>query len=125
MTSAFLRIEGNTVKNRLWSFLIIHSEFDYSMRDIAKFSKISYSSLKAVWKDFIKRKIVLHTRDVGNAKMYTLNRNNPSVEKFIEYYWTVVESAAQKEVDANADTQEAFVHARSSAKAMTMSAKTF
>lgn len=92
MASAFLTLEGNTVKNRLWNFLILHSEFDYSMKDIAKFSEVSYTALKEIWKEFIQRNIVVHTRDVGKAKMYTLNRENPQVEKFVTYYWSVVDS---------------------------------
>ncbi len=97
MVSAFLIVEGNTVKNRLWNFLILHSEFDYAMKDIAKFSDISYTALKEIWKEYLQRKIVVHTRDVGKAKMYTLNRKNPQVEKFITYYWSVVDAAVEKE----------------------------
>lgn len=96
MTSMFLKLEGDTVKNRIWNFLIVHSEFDYSMKDIADNSGVSYSALKLIWKEFVKRNIVVHTRYVGKAKMYKLNRNNPQVEKFINYYWSVVDSAIEK-----------------------------
>ncbi len=96
MVSAFLKIEGNNVKNRIWNFLIVHSEFDYSMKDIAGYSKVSYTALKEIWKELIKREIVIHTRDVGKAKMYKLNRDNPLVEKFIDYYWSVVNIEAEK-----------------------------
>ena len=51
MVFVFLKLEGNTVRNRVWNFLIVHSEFDYSMKDIAKFSDISYTALKEIWKD--------------------------------------------------------------------------
>ncbi|SRR3989344_2195417 len=96
MVSAFLKLQGNTVKNRIWSFLIVHSEFDYSMKDIARFSNVSYSALKEIWKEFVKRGIVIHTRDVGKAKMYKLNRENLLVEKFIDYYWSVVGIGMEK-----------------------------
>ena len=46
----------------------------------------------------LERNIVTHTRDVGKAKMYILNRENPQVEKFINYYWSVVESAIGKQL---------------------------
>ncbi len=97
MASVFLKVEGNTVKNRIWDFLIVHSELDYSMREIARYSKVSYASLKTVWKEFTKRKIVVHTRDIGNAKLYKLNVNNPPVKKFIDYFWSVIESVVEKE----------------------------
>ena len=92
------KLEGNTVRNRIWNFLIVHSEFDYSMKDIAKFSEISYTALKEIWKELIKRDIVIHTRDVGKAKMYKLNRENPQVEKFVEFYWSVINSEADKKI---------------------------
>ena len=68
------------------------------MKDIAKFSEVSYTALKEIWKEFVKRKVVVHTRNVGKAKMYKLNRENPSVEKFIDYYWSVVNLEVEKEV---------------------------
>ena len=74
----------------------MHSEFDYSMKDIARFSNVSYSALKEIWKEFVKRGIVVHTRDVGKAKMYKLNRENLLVEKFIDYYWSVVGIGMEK-----------------------------
>src|SRR3989344_8096039 len=86
MTSAFLKLEGNTVRNRIWNFLIVHSEFDYSMKDIANYSEVSYTAFKEIWKDFVKRDIVKYKRNVGKAKMYTLNRENSQVEKFMDYY---------------------------------------
>ncbi len=96
MVSTFLKLEGNTVKNRIWNFLILHSEFDYSMKDIAKFSEVSYTALKEIWKEFVERKIVVHTRNVGKARMYKLNRSNSQVEKFINFYWSVVDSEVNK-----------------------------
>jgi len=123
MASAFLKLEGNTVRNRIWSFLIVHSDFDYSMRDIAKFSKVSYTALKGIWKEFIKRKIVVHTRIVGKAKMFRLNMKNPQVEKFIDYYWSVVELEVDRQLglDKKEIPQDNF--SSSSAGAIAASAK--
>lgn len=98
MVSIFLKLEGNTVRNRILNFLIVYSEFDYSMKDIAKFSDVSYTALKEIWKEFIKRSIVVNTRNVGRAKMYKLNRENPQVEKFVDYYWSVVNSEVDKQL---------------------------
>lgn len=105
MTSVFLKLEGNSIKNRIWNFLIVYSEFDYSMKDIAKFSEVSYTSLKEIWKEFIKREIVKNTRNVGKAKMYTLNRDNPQVEKFVEYYWSVINSEVHGGLEKNTPIQ--------------------
>ena len=94
--SAFLQEEGNTPKNRIWSFLIVHSEYDYSMKDIARYSKAGYTTLKHIWKEFKGKKIIMQTRVVGKAKMYRLNIKNPVVIKFIDYYWAVVDSVVRR-----------------------------
>ena len=95
--SAFLQEEGNTPKNRIWGFLIVHSEYDYSMRDIARYSSVGYTTLKEIWKEFKEKKIVVQTRAVGKAKMYKLNLKNPVVNKFIDYYWAVVDAVVRRD----------------------------
>ena len=94
--SVFLQEEGNTPKNRIWGFLIVHSEYDYSMKDIARYSKEGYTTLKELWKEFREKKVVIQTRVVGKAKMYRLNLKNPVVNKFIDYYWAVVDSVVRR-----------------------------
>ena len=94
--SVFLQEVGDTPKNRIWSFLIIHSEYDYSMKDIARFANVGYTTLKEIWKEFKIRDIVTMTRIVGKAKMYKLNIENPVVSKFIDYYWAVVDTIVKK-----------------------------
>ena len=95
--SIFLQEEGDNPKNRIWSFLIVHSEYDYSMKDIARHANVGYTTLKAIWKDFKEKKIVIQTREVGKAKMYRLNLKNPVVERFIDYYWAVVDAVVKRE----------------------------
>ena len=90
--SVFLKVEGDNPKNRIWDFLIVHSEFDYSMKEIAKYSNVSYTTLKRLWKDFRKKKIVIETRIIGKAKMYKLNLGNRVVEKFTDFFWEVIDN---------------------------------
>jgi len=97
--SAFLKEQGDNPKNRIWGFLIVHSEYDYSMKEIARYSKVGYTTLKKVLKEFRQKKMVIQTRKVGKAKMYKLNLKNPVVEKFIDFYWTVVDSVVRREYD--------------------------
>ena len=109
--SVFLQEDGDNPKNRIWSFLIVHSEYDYSMKDIARYSKVGYTTLKVLWKGFKAKKIVMQTRIVGKAKMYRLNLKNPVVNKFIDYYWAVVDSAIKKK--DNIKNQESLNHTSS------------
>lgn len=95
--AVFLKEEGDSPKNRVWNFLIVYSEYDYSMKDIARYSDVGYTTLKVLWKEFKEKKIVVQTRTVGKAKMYKLNVENPVVSTFIDYYWTVVSAVVKRE----------------------------
>lgn len=94
--SVFLQEAGDTPKNRIWSFLIVHAEYDYSMKDIARFANVGYTTLKEIWKEFKERNIVILTRIIGKAKMYKLNIENPVVSKFIDYYWAVIDASIRQ-----------------------------
>lgn len=120
--SAFLQEEGNTPKNRIWGFLIVHSEYDYSMKDIARYSKVGYTTLKQIWKGFKEKKTVVQTRVVGKAKMYRLNLKNPVVIKFIDYYWAVVESVVRKDNKMKEESKEDF-KSHSSMRGLAVSAR--
>ena len=97
MASAFIKYEGNTPRNRIMEFLVTFAvEDDYSMMDIAKHSKVSYAALKMILKEFVKERRVSFTRNVGKAKMYKLNAQNPIIKKFIEYYWKIIEQETEE-----------------------------
>ena len=87
--SIFLSIFGDTPVLRVLVFLIIHEDFDYSMKDIAKFSGVGYSTLKLFWPKLEKEKIVKQTRTVGKAKMFKLNLSKPIVKTFKNFYWDI------------------------------------
>lgn len=86
--STFLKIFGDTPVLRVMDFLIVHEEFDYSMTDIANLSEVGYSTLKLFWANLEQNDLVTMTREVGKAKMYKLNMNNPVVKRFKDFYWT-------------------------------------
>lgn len=94
--SIFLKLQGNTARNRIMDFLIVHSDFEYSMIDIAKHSKIGYTTLKKLWPNLVKQRIVVHTKTIGRSKMFKLNMGNEVVTKFIDYYWAVVDQYDKK-----------------------------
>lgn len=94
--SVFLEMEGATPKNKVLDFLIVHQEFDYSLKDIAHYAKISYPCMKQLKKELVKDEWVVLTRRVGKAQMYKLNVNNKKVEKFIDFFWTVVSEEVER-----------------------------
>lgn len=102
----FLRIFGDTLILRVVSFLIVNEDFDYSKTDIANLAEVGYSTLKLFFDNLVNYEIVEHTRDVGKAKMYTLNLENPAVKNFRAFYWEITEQyvrakhLGQKKVEA-------------------------
>ncbi len=95
--SIFLKLEGNNAKNKIWDFLVTYQDYDYSLKEISELSKVGYTRLKELFKEFVRKNIVIQTRQIGNAKLYKLNKKNPIVTKFIEYYWTVVDTHLDKQ----------------------------
>ena len=96
--SVFLEREGYTPKNRVLDFLIVAQEFDYSLKDIAKYSKVSYPCIKQLKKELVKDKWINLTRKVGKAQMYKLNLNNKKVQKFVDFFWAVVNEEVEKKL---------------------------
>lgn len=96
--SVFLEREGYTPKNKVLDFLIISSDFDYSLKDIANYSKVSYPCMKQLKKELIKDKWIILTRKVGKAQMYKLNLKNKKVQKFVDFFWAVVNEEVEKEL---------------------------
>ena len=92
MKSLFLKKQGANPKNKVLDFLIIYSEIDYSLKEIAKYSNAGYSTIKLLIKKLAKDKWVIATRKISKIKLYKLNTNNPEVKKFIEFYWEVIEN---------------------------------
>ena len=94
--SVFLEREGYTPKNRVLDFLIVAQEFDYSLKDISKYSKVSYPCIKQLKKELVKDKWINLTRKVGKAQMYKLNLKNKKVQKFVGFFWAVVNEEVEK-----------------------------
>ena len=94
--SVFLEMEGYTPKNKVLDFLIISQDFDYSLKDIANYSKVSYPCIKQLKKELVKDKWINLTRKVGKAQMYRLNLKNKKVQKFVDFFWAVVTEEVEK-----------------------------
>jgi len=94
--SVFLKTFGGSPINRVLDFLTVFDSFDYSIADIAENSNVGYSTLKILIKDLVKREIVVQTRISGKNKMYKLNRDNPLVESFVQFYWNITNKEGRK-----------------------------
>lgn len=84
--SIFIKALGNTPKIRILNYLIKCRGLDYSMSDIARNSNVGWATLSRLWNEFINLKIVMPTREIGKAKLFMLNEENPAVMQLVEVY---------------------------------------
>lgn len=90
METLFRRALGDTPKIRVLEFLIEGRELDYSITDIAEGAEIGRTTLFRIWDDLIKTKIMVPTRQIGNAKLYKLNIDNAFVRKMVEIFDEII-----------------------------------
>ena len=120
--SVFLEREGYTPKNKVLDFLIIAQDFDYSLKEIAKNSMVSYPCIKQLKKELVNNKWITLIRKVGKAQMYKLNLKSKKVQKFVDFYWVVVNEEVEKKLGIKEEEKRSLHHS-SSINAMPVSAK--
>ncbi len=89
--TVFREFVGDSPTTRLLEFLIEGRFFDYTLTELAEKSEISWRTLHRIFPNLIKASIIKKTREVGRAKLYTLNTENPKVEKLIELFDKLLE----------------------------------
>ncbi|MGV8152465.1 MAG: hypothetical protein ACP5OG_05270 [Candidatus Nanoarchaeia archaeon] len=90
METLFRKSLGDTPQLRVLEFLIEGRELDYSITDIAEGAEIGRTTLFRIFDELIKNKIIIHTRVIGNAKLYKINPENIFVKKLIEAFDEVI-----------------------------------
>ncbi len=84
--SLFVEFMGDSPMMKVMDYLITERELDFSITDMAENAGIGRATLYRLWDDLIKNEIILHTRDVGKAKLFKLNIENAKIKKLIEIY---------------------------------------
>lgn len=82
--SMFVEFFGDYPMIRVLDFLIENDVFDYSKKDISRNADVSWNTLETFWKNLERNGIVVHTRKVGKAEMYRINKVSPIVKQLIE-----------------------------------------
>ncbi len=102
--TAFRGLLGDTPKIRVLEYLLEGRELDHSIGDIADGAGINRVTLFRMWPEIEKANVVIHTRNIGNAKLFKLNTKNPSVEKLVELFDRTINEKirgeAQKKIKA-------------------------
>lgn len=71
---------------RVLDYLLTERELDFSITDMAENSKIGRATLYRIWDNLIENKIIVHTREIGRAKLFKLNTENLKIKKLMEIY---------------------------------------
>jgi hypothetical protein len=82
--SVFVEFFGDYPFIRVLDFLIENDIFDYSKKDIARYSNVAWNTLEKFFDKMVEGGIVIKTRKVGKSEMYKLNLENPITQKLIE-----------------------------------------
>ncbi len=86
----FRELLGDTPKIRVLEYLLEGRELDHSIGDIAEGAGINRVTLFRMWDEIEKSKIIVHTRNIGNAKLYKLNMGNPYVKILIDLFDRII-----------------------------------
>jgi len=95
-TTIFREALGNSPVIRVLDFLIEGRGLDYSLTDIAENANIGWTTLHRIWDKLVQLNIVVPTREIGRAKLFKLNEENPAVEKLIKLYDTLLYLETEK-----------------------------
>ena len=97
--TAFVEIFGNNPVIKVIDFLITFQAFDYSLTEIAKNSRVSYSTLQIFWDKLERNNLVIQTRRVGKSNLYKINVNNPAVKQLIKLDWNLIKGAEEEIIE--------------------------
>jgi hypothetical protein len=95
-TTIFREALGDSPVIRVLDFLIEGRGLDYSLTDIAENANIGWMTLHRMWDNLLRLNIVVPTREIGRAKLFKLNQENPAVEKLIKLYDTLLYLETEK-----------------------------
>ena len=96
--SIFTKLLGDYPLIRILNHFLIFREFDYSLTDIAGNSGVAWSTLNLLWPTLEKNGLVIHTRNVGKAKMYKLNTKNKIVQDLIKFADSIVKNYTETNI---------------------------
>jgi len=94
--SVFIEYFGDSPYIKVLDFLLIGQDFDYSMTEVARGAGVGWSVFTKVWKKLLEKNIITPTRNIGNAKLFKLNKDNPAVQKLIKLDWELTKYETDK-----------------------------
>ena len=94
----FEGIFGSTPELKVLQFLLAHSHFDYTKKEIAEHAGVSRQTVYNVLDIFLTWGIIKETRKIGNVTLYTLDKTNHLVVAFKKFDNEIINIITQEEI---------------------------
>ena len=82
----FTRAFGNNPTVRVLDLLIAGRGLDYCISDIVEGAEVGWTTIHEILPKIIEAELIKHTRCIGRAKLYQINRENPIAEQLVKLY---------------------------------------
>lgn len=87
--TSFIKVMGGSPINRVLDFLIENKRESWTMIEISKNSNVGYSTLKIILPKMLNEELIIIKKEIGKAKLYTINENNDITIKISELYHAI------------------------------------
>ena len=98
MDSIFIKIMGDSSSVRVIDYLLTERDLDFSISDLSRNVNLGRTTIYKIWDSLLKSDIVVHTRIIGNSKLYKLNKDNFIVKKLIEIDDNLVKNELKEKI---------------------------
>ena len=82
----FTRAFGNNPTVRVLDLLITGRGLDYSISDMVEGAEVGWTTIHEILPRLMETGLVKHTRCIGRAKLYQMNKENLIAEQLIKMY---------------------------------------
>src|SRR3989338_9581125 len=96
--SIFVETFGETPIVKVLDFFLTFDSFDYSKSSVSEETGVSRITLDKIWEDFVQKKIIVKTREIGRAEMYKLNKESSIAKVLSELNFKLASSFAEEEI---------------------------
>lgn len=84
--TSFIKVLGGSPVNRVFDFLIENDRTSWTMVEIRDGAKVGYATLKIIIPKLLQNNLIKITKEIGKAKLYTTNQENPVVKRLYDLY---------------------------------------
>lgn len=92
----FTRAFGNNPTVRVLDLLIAGRGLDYSISDMVEGAEVGWTTIHEILPRLVKTELVKHTRCIGRAKLYKINRENIIAEQLVKMYDMMLAQGTEK-----------------------------